>query len=74
MLLSVVIPIGNLGRDYRNLANVVKSAPEAQVEFVFILWLGWKSEILHYFFRKILSTKCDDKDDRPKKCGRPVGR
>lgn len=37
MLLSVVIPIGNLGRDYRNLANVVKSAPEAQVEFVFIL-------------------------------------
>lgn len=37
MLLSVVIPIGNLGRDYENLKSIVTSVPEKEVELVLIL-------------------------------------
>ena len=37
MLLSVVIPIGNLGRDYRNLNKIIKSTPKEDVELLFVL-------------------------------------
>ena len=37
MLLSVVIPIGNLGRDYRNLNKIIKSTPKEEVELLFVL-------------------------------------
>ena len=37
MLLSVVIPIGNLSRDYENLKNIVTTVPKKEVELVLIL-------------------------------------
>ena len=37
MLLSVVIPIGNLGRDYGNLNKIIKSTPKEDVELLFVL-------------------------------------
>jgi glycosyltransferase involved in cell wall biosynthesis len=37
MLLSVIIPIGNLGRDYRNLNKIIKSTPKEDVELLFVL-------------------------------------
>jgi len=37
MMLSVVIPIGNLGRDIDNLKSIVSAAPKQDVELVLIL-------------------------------------
>lgn len=37
MMLSVVIPIGNLGRDYENLKSIVSAVPKKEVELVLIL-------------------------------------
>ena len=37
MMLSVVIPVGNLGRDIENLKSIVSAVPKQEVEMVFIL-------------------------------------
>jgi len=37
MLLSIVIPIGNFGRDYRNLNKIIKSTSKDDVELLFVL-------------------------------------
>jgi glycosyltransferase involved in cell wall biosynthesis len=37
MMLSVVIPIGNLGRDIENLKSIVSAVPKQEVELVLIL-------------------------------------
>jgi len=43
MLLSVVIPIGNLERDYENLKSIINSAPKNGVELVLVLDTAEKS-------------------------------
>ena len=40
MILSVVIPIGNLGRDIENLKSIVSAVPKQEVELVLILTHG----------------------------------
>jgi glycosyltransferase involved in cell wall biosynthesis len=46
MLLSVIIPIGNLERDYRNLNKIIKSTPKEDVELSFVLDTDEKTAFL----------------------------
>lgn len=47
MRLSVVIPIGNLARDYENLENIIGSVPGKEIELVLILDTAENSAFLH---------------------------
>jgi glycosyltransferase involved in cell wall biosynthesis len=46
MLLTVVIPIGNLDRDHENLKSIIKSLRNIEIEIVFVLDTEEKSAVL----------------------------
>jgi len=46
MMLSVVIPIGNLERDFKNLKNIVRTIPEKKIELVLVLDTQEKSAFI----------------------------